>query len=164
MSIMNKLTAAYLAGVIDSDGCIDIYRSKRKGCVSGYSDRARVRIGMMDKELIEWLKKSFGGYLHYTKRVDTKSKAKPFYVWHLDGGKQLKPFIDAIYPYLKVKKKQAETLKEFMKTFETESYVIKKNKLANGGSGVHKEIKAEILKKRNNLFKLIRKQKNPLAA
>ena len=111
---MSKKTAAYLAGLIDGEGCLEIQKRKKKECIGEIAYVPRVRICMTNKEIIEWLRNSFGGYIFERAANGNQRKS---WTWALLYRK-VKPFIDAIYPYLRVKKKQAEILKKFLKTYE----------------------------------------------
>jgi len=149
---MSKLTASYLAGLIDGEGCIEIQKRKKPECIVGHYYTARIRISSTNKEIIEWLKNSFGGYISERKG---NGNNKDSWTWCLAYGKA-KKFIGKVCPYLKIKRKQAELLREFFKTFEKGSYMIVENKLKNNGTGYHKELRKEILEKREKLYQQIR--------
>ena len=87
---------AYLAGVIDSDGCIRIYGEKRKRAPSSIS----VIVTNGDSSLIMWLRDRFSG------RVYTRGKQRCWNVcW---TAKKAVYILEGIYPFLIVKQKQAE--------------------------------------------------------
>jgi len=151
MGLMSKLTASYLAGLIDGEGCMEIQKRKKPECFLGYYYVARVRITSTDKEIIEWLKESFGGWISERKGVD---RNRDSWEWCLSYGKA-KKFIEKVCPYLKIKKKQAEILREFYRTFGKNSYRIVENRLGRG-TGYHKELKKEILEKREKLYQQIK--------
>jgi len=118
MSIMSKLTASYLAGLIDGEGCLDFGTQKTE---SKIYYRPRIRITMVDKKMIEWLQKSFGG--GFETRIFKDSNCRTAYTWNLSGYK-LKPFLLKICPYLKLKKPQCIVLLKKIKLQE-----IHKNKM-----------------------------------
>ena len=104
---MSKLTAAYLAGLIDGEGSIGFYntgnhRIKEKSY--GPYPSIRLRIGMTDKNIIEWLKESFGGYFD-TRKYPNNSKYNDAYCWSI-AGEKCEKVLRHIYPYLKIKKRQ----------------------------------------------------------
>ena len=142
MPIMNKLTASYLAGIIDGEGCLDI--RKMKNDRRYYS--ARLRVGMVDKEFIEWLRNSFGGSIYCRKQ---NGNNRTSYTWQVDAKMTMK-ILEKIYPYLRLKKKQAEIV---MKFWKTKKYIIVPNKrIINPHNKVHKELLPEIRKKRDSLY------------
>ena len=149
---MSKLTASYLAGLIDGEGCLEILKRKKEACVGGYYYVARLRISSVDKEIIEWLKNSFGGFIYYRKG---KGNERDSWTWTIQFMKA-KRIIDAVYPYLRIKKRQAEILKHFFATYKPESYKIVENKIGKNGTGYHKELKDEIREKREKLHRQIR--------
>lgn len=149
---MNKLTAAYLAGLIDGEGYLGIQKNKKEQNVGGYGYIGVIKICMTDKALIKWLKDSFGGYFHERKG---KGNRQDSYDWTLRNERNIKPFLDKVYPYLKVKKKQADILKKFFKTFNGKQYKIVKN--GEKKAGVHKELNGTTKENRENLYWQIRK-------
>ena len=150
---MSKLTAAYLAGLIDGEGSLEIQRIKGDQYKNGISYQARIRICMTNKEIIKWLYESFGGY--FCERVIEDKNFKNSYEWTLRNNRLVKPFINKTYPYLRVKKKHAEIIKRFLKTFNKNSYNRTETKLGYG-TGYHLEVKQEIIERREKLFHQIR--------
>lgn len=107
---MQETDKAYIAGLIDGEGCISMSEVKTKRSVY---IRATLHISMCDRECIEWIKKTVGfGCLnkHFTPR-DRKAKWRPQY--HLMFAcQQANILLKEIYPYLKLKQKQAKLLME----------------------------------------------------
>lgn len=104
---MSKLTAAYLAGFVDGEGYISLKRE-----VHDYRGEkviyftAVLKVANTNKEIIEWCKASFGGWI-YTRIWKNGENRKTGYIWQLTG-KNLEPFLVMIYPYLRIKKEQAK--------------------------------------------------------
>ena len=98
---MSKLTASYLAGLLDGEGYFGIYIVRNKHYISC------VKMASTDKEIIKWLKESFGGYF-YERKFDNDDW-KDAYTWTLTD-KKVVPFLKKITPYLKIKRKQAEII------------------------------------------------------
>ena len=144
MPIMNRLTAAYLAGIIDGEGSIDIQKSKKDSCITGYHYSPRLRIGMIDEKFITWLKNSFGGYVFKRTGYGNNSDS---WTWQVSG-KIMKEIIIKIYPYLRIKKEHAEIIMKFWKTKEYKPIYC-------NGHG-HKELTSEMREKRNNLFERLK--------
>ena len=154
MSIMSKLTAAYIAGLIDGEGSLEFQKTKKNTYKNGIMYQARIRVCMTDKSLVEWLYKSFGGY--FSTREFENENWNTSYEWTLKNTKNIEPFICKIVPYLKVKKGHAIVIIEFLKTFNKSSYNIVKHKFGYG-IGYHKEINDEIMDLRKELYYKIKK-------
>ncbi len=141
---MSKLTAAYIAGYIDGEGYLGImerHKDSKYHCRSDYLPV--IKIASVDKDIIEWFKSSFGGWIHQRK---FKDNSKDAYSWTL-AGKKIKPFLDKIYPYLKIKKEQADLLKERIKMYD-------RIKIENGAKNIYRDSDFEKLK---DLYSQIRK-------
>ena len=118
---MSKLTAAYIAGFVDGEGHISIYPFVRKDRDNQVYYKAQFKVTNTNKEIIEWLKASFGGWI-YTQNMSNPLH-KIAYTWSLDS-KNLKLVLQSIYPYLKIKKKQAELVLEKLKLAEKFSGMV----------------------------------------
>jgi len=109
MKNLSETDKAYLAGLVDGEGHIGISLSS-KGHFNG-----RVKINMTDKPTMEWCVETTGvGYLELVKpQGDFKHRHKISYKWRLgrDLGGQL---LLQLLPYLKTKRKQAESFLEFI--------------------------------------------------
>jgi hypothetical protein len=110
---------AYLAGVMDSDGCIAITKAK-KGTVG--TNRMvnpryvlRITITNTSMDLMQWLTENFGG----GRRAKQRSKQihKPTFDWIYDNGKAIE-ILELVKPYLVVKKRQADIGIEFISEWE----------------------------------------------
>ncbi len=153
MSIMSKLTAAYVAGIIDGEGSIGITRVTKPQNKKQIGHNARIRVTMTDKDIIYWLKNSFGGYATFEKRP---YPWKDCYTWTIRDSDIVKRFLDKVYPYLRVKKKQADIMRQMIKTFENSSYNMVQNFSHNHYFGVHREIKEEIFTRREELCRQLK--------
>lgn len=106
---MDKLTLAYLAGVIDSDGSISIRRStyamRKRGDAGApiYSERITVR--QVTPQAIELLHATFAGY-RYTSDPSAK-RGRPLEGWEVTD-KRAHLALVALLPYLRIKRRQAE--------------------------------------------------------
>jgi hypothetical protein len=84
---------AYIAGLFDGEGCITRANSY-----------PIVQIGMTDRDVIEYLA-TLGG----TIRVEQPpGNRKPLYRWRVMAGREVAEFLAAIFPFLRVKRQQAE--------------------------------------------------------
>ena len=107
---MQNEILAYTAGLIDGEGCICISMNKpsNKNGLTLDNHFLRVRIAITDKEVVEWLKNTFGGFTSNNSNCPSKRKHwKVLWVWCISSI-QAKDFLKMIYPYLRIKKKQAE--------------------------------------------------------
>ena len=104
---MKKTDLAYVAGIIDGEGCIRLAsRGLRNNLVSYYIG---VEVGMTNKDLIYSLKEMFGGCVIVRNQQGNR---KTRYDWSLRT-KMALDFIKLIYPYLRVKKQQADVALRF---------------------------------------------------
>jgi len=118
MPIMSKLTAAYLAGLIDGEGYLGFTVNKSNPERIHY--QPVMKIAMTDKKIIEWLRNSFGGSFFI--REPQKPNHKVSYWWDVSG-KNLKAILTKVYPYLRVKKSQCEIL---LKKFKIQEELFKR--------------------------------------
>ena len=106
---MKKTDLAYIAGIVDGEGCIQI--NYRQQC---HSYDCQVSVVNTKQWLIEWLKFSFGGRTVTVKRKETEGNKKDCFRWYARTYEAL-PFLESIYPYLRLKKPQAEIAIKFLK-------------------------------------------------
>ena len=99
---------AWAAGFFDGEGCISY---KRKGGLWRLVVQQNVR------EPLEVLERLFGGTLYgpYTRqrsRNGVGEWSNPYYVWRLNTQEDVVLALEAMYPYLTVKREQAQTAVE----------------------------------------------------
>lgn len=101
---------AYIAGILDGEGCITIIRQKRKSYKLGWQYQLRIIVSNADRWLCYFLKQEFGGSVQECfSPTNTK-----MYRWYLTSRKALN-FLEAVLPYIHIKKSQAEVAIEFQK-------------------------------------------------
>jgi hypothetical protein len=103
---------AYLAGLIDAEGCFRIKKWKPKN-KPNYVYAITLEIGNTKFPIFPWLVDRFGGSVCYI-RANSRRK-KDSAIWSLSA-KQLVEILPTIYPYLRCKKLVCEKLMEFNKT------------------------------------------------
>lgn len=114
MKIM-PLNAAYIAGLVDGEGCISVSRThtseSAKGCKRGFAYRSSLNITMTNLEILEWIKQITRAGKICSKRVNiAKHKAAwSWTVWSIEASELLQQLL----PYLHIKKEQAENLIAF---------------------------------------------------
>lgn len=102
-----KPSISYLAGAVDADGCISIYRKayRRKGTdkVVIYYE-PRISFGQITEQIPKLLHERFGGYLytHFPKRLNSK----PYHQWMMSNSQCSHP-LKTLKPYLILKREQA---------------------------------------------------------
>lgn len=100
---------AYLAGIIDGEGCISIRRCKQGKFIYF---KPMIEVGMTNKGPIELLEKTFGNSAWY--EIAPSGKRKLIcHKWRVTGTNCL-PVLNAISPFLIVKKQQASIAKELI--------------------------------------------------
>lgn len=148
---MNKLNLAYLAGILDGEGCITlakVYRKDNRNKNPKFVEECwgQVCIAWTDKkeqkEYLEELKKEFGGYYALFKSRAINGKGNDFVYWRLVSNKSAE-FLKLVIPYLRVKKRQAEI-------------VIRMHELKLANRGKHKEPSLKEMNDRQELIKEIR--------
>lgn len=107
------ITKQYLAGFMDGEGCIGLYKHKDNRTKNGFTISALVSIGNTDKSLLNEIQKLSNGVV-----VDHKHKnnnAKMLYNLQIQNHQDIISFLELIYPYLILKKEQAKLMIDFCK-------------------------------------------------
>lgn len=130
---------AYLAGLIDAEGCFRIFnfQSKRPGRSRSYVPV--LEIGNTKHCIFSWLLIRFGGSIIY--REPNSRNHNPMIIWS-HRSKALYPVLTKILPYLRVKKERCEKLIQLQET-----------SIPNGGNR-----KSEEFKIRQSQIQAIRQQ------
>lgn len=136
---------AYMAGIVDGEGCFYIGLIPKKAG-DGYINehyRGLLKISNTCENLIDWLCKTFNGTNSATTRTTSSKKyTRDIYDW-IATGDRLLDVCEQILPYLLLKKRHCEIMIQFRKTY-TEQI------------GSHK-VSEENLQIRNNCLGKIRK-------
>lgn len=105
---------AYVAGIIDGEGCLSITGAhvvSKKGTLYWKYD-AEVTVTNTSVALMNWLLKNFGGEI-MPRGKPLKATHKLCYRWRLKDSKARLEFLTAIRPFLVIKQKQADLLREY---------------------------------------------------
>jgi hypothetical protein len=102
-------TLGYLAGFLDGEGTIGISSAFAKGRSRNPSHFPHVMIANADRAVMEWIRDTVGGSLDVPRPSTHKPHWRPSYRWRLHG-RNAETFIDALLPYLRVKRPQAEVV------------------------------------------------------
>ncbi len=104
---MSDLELAYLAGIIDADGYVTATRSQRRG---RWYFGAQIGITGSRREPHDLAVSLFGGKVN-THRPTRNPKHLPQHHWQL-GGRRAVPAIEAVIPYLRIKRDRATLVLE----------------------------------------------------
>lgn len=139
---MNKLTAEYLAGFFDGEGCV--YISKHKGKKNNPYYAVRLTIANTYKPVIDLIEEAFDGFTQRTsaEKSDNQRSAFACEIYRKD---KIKEFIKMILPYTIVKKEQLIMALEFLEHMDI--------------SVSGKEVPKQIIDYREDLVNRIKKNK-----
>lgn len=129
---MTKIEKAYIAGLLDGEGCIHISRTKTNkidGYIKPYKYSLHVRIRTCDTVLSQYCHSKFGiGSLHKCKAY--KSNHNESYEWHVASNNALQ-ILKILLPYLKLKKGHAEIGIKYQKNKRNVTHKGKKLPIEN---------------------------------
>lgn len=107
---MNDTDLAYIAGFVDGEGYIGITKASRTNEPYGFTTYClKVIVTNTNNEILILLKDNFNGNIY---PVTVHEIHKPIYKWFVNAGQALQ-FIKSIYPYLRIKKPQADIAIEY---------------------------------------------------
>ena len=103
---------AYLAGLIDGEGCVSIRKWKDKGKYFGYT--LCLDIANSNPKLVKWIVENFGGKIYSYKFKNPNHKIRhDWRIYH----QRAADILLTVLPYLVIKKTQALLAIEFRDTF-----------------------------------------------
>ena len=108
-----RITKEYLAGFVDGEGSITLYKRKDIRTKKGFTINAKFSIGNTNQDFMKELN-SCGGQPFIRKY--NGENCKPLYELNIQDLKGIRVFLKAIQPYLIIKKKQAELMIEFIES------------------------------------------------
>lgn len=109
---MKEKTKAYLAGILDAEGCFEISKWYSKRQERDYID-IYLDITNEDKSLLEWVTFNFGGTFKKAPRKLKSGEVRMYYNWRIKNRSHLKFIVDSVYPYLFIKRMQADIFKSW---------------------------------------------------
>jgi len=111
----------YAAGFIDGEG--SFYQTYCRSIVS------KMSVGNSNKDVINWLHKTFGmGKVRIQK--PRKKQHLPAYIWILERQGDVWAFTEKIWPYLKVKQKDAKDILGYLEAKHQKKFQVLQNKNA----------------------------------
>jgi hypothetical protein len=107
---------AYLAGIIDGEGCFFIGNFHQGVYGTGRQWHSLLKIVSCDEIIILWLEKTFGGSKDSRYRWTSKKKFyRPVYNWQATGT-MLDYILPLILPYLVIKRPHCEVMLKYRTT------------------------------------------------
>jgi len=107
---------AYLAGIIDGEGCLYLGYFKQGKYGSGFQWHSMLKVTSCDEALILWLENTFGGAKDSRYRwTSKKAFTRPVYNWQAAGA-MLDYILPLVEPYLIIKAKQCDVMKRYRLT------------------------------------------------
>lgn len=118
-----ELQYAYLAGLIDGEGCLRITRDHSPGILKQGNKSPRygagITIHMVTPEPLYFFKSIFpDGYLVYEGAREDRPNQRPTYCWRCQNRHAVQEVVEKLYPYLLVKKNQADILLEYCRNYK----------------------------------------------
>jgi hypothetical protein len=134
-----EVQLAYIAGLMDGEGGIGIYRKQNRGGKEpNYS--VLVKITNTDKAVLLWVKQVTG--VGYIVQKETKNPAKdsPCWDWKLRKS-EISVLFPFLLPYLRVKKRHAELVLEFLALYTSRGRQEVSSDISIERAAIHEEIR-----------------------
>jgi hypothetical protein len=100
---LDRETLAYLAGVVDGEGSFGAYKDPRSECIF-----TSCKVEMNHKPTCEAFRAEFGGSVLPRRHIGHRA----CWAWRVYGC-SLDAFLDRISPFLRLKRPEAELMREF---------------------------------------------------
>jgi hypothetical protein len=145
MRQMSEVEKAYIAGLMDGEGCIAIVKNSPKGRAISVSYRVTIVMNMTDAGQMDYCQRITGAGYITRHEVNTRPNCRDRWQWSLYKDETIE-LLREIYPYLILKKPQAALALEFV------DKLTKVKRLAN-------RIDVELQKKKEEYFIAIKQLK-----
>ena len=107
VKILSEVEAAYIAGMIDGDGCLYIGPQKN----SSDSYRIVVKVTCKEKLILDWLYEHTGvGNVYVHKAYSPHQHDATYYEYRITSHKDVVDLVERIYPYTVTKKRRCELM------------------------------------------------------
>ena len=120
MKCVNELNKSYIAGFVDGECSIGLYGSGN----TRTTIRASICIYNTNIKVLNWINSLYGGWLCKRPMLP---RHRQCYCLYIGSKEKCLKFLTDIYPYLRIKQKQAKLVIEFCKTPSNRS-ISKKDK------------------------------------
>ena len=127
----NTYHTAYLAGVIDGEGHIAVFRRKATLPYTNSRYSLRVEIGMCSFETINWIQERFGGTIYKKKRtrtLDTGKLRKQSYAVSWSSQKAC-VLLQKVKPFLITKSREADIAIDYQLKCPSKTYKLSNDEL-----------------------------------
>jgi hypothetical protein len=104
---------AYLAGLIDAEGCLMLKKKLRQHGKT-YTYQPCIEIGMTDEWMLKWVATLFPRRIYAVKRKDKPHYKTMYYLRYMS--QQSREILKTVYPFLSVKREQADILLKVLTT------------------------------------------------
>lgn len=106
---------AWAAGIVDGEGCIYIgKRSRERPGSTRPGWKCTLRVANTDVRMVNRMWQFFGG--HVTPPRMIRLSTRPYFEWHSESARSTRAILEALLPYLVVKRDQAEVAIQFANT------------------------------------------------
>lgn len=114
MKVMNEVECAYIAGFVDGEGCIGLWREKRLSNKCGFRFHPALEANNTNFEVLYRIREMMGNgrIVHIFNKQPNR---KPGYKLQLFPN-QIRHILPQIMPYLIIKREQARLVLEYLKT------------------------------------------------
>ena len=127
--IYDPVKLAYLAGIVDGEGSLCIYRVNpaKYNRYQTPNFRSVLNISNTKKELFDWIEEHFRNLNHKSKKhkrsifKKNSTHERWIYEWVIQG-LRLEDICTQLLPYLVLKKRQAELILEFRSTYTQKNF------------------------------------------
>lgn len=92
---------AYMAGLVDGEGCVGVHLRKRGDMLTV------LNVANTDPNLMSWIQERFGGRIYIHKRHKDKPRWKVCLSWRVVN-LQARSILKVLIPFLTIKKERAE--------------------------------------------------------
>lgn len=108
---------AYLAGIIDGEGCIYIGNHSSNKETGDKYYQTIIKVTSTDKILIDWLIEHFDGLQgNFTQKQHAKNSRRPAYFWQISG-ERLTHICELLLPYVVIKRDELEIMLKMRATY-----------------------------------------------
>lgn len=113
-SLTNK-DLAYAAGIIDGEGCVKIFKNDASVVHRPHNQYTlAVQVNMVDKRVVTWLHKKFGGAVYFhPANIKKHPTWRDSWRWYLQNY-HCRDFLLQILPFLIIKVKQTRSALNFL--------------------------------------------------
>ena len=114
MKNLTETEKAYIAGILDGEGCIGIDKIKSRSNIHPFDFKIRIIVTNTNENIICWLKTVVGAGCAYVDGKPFSEKWNVVHRWQIVS-EQARDFLMQVYPYLRIKKDIADLVLELPK-------------------------------------------------